>query len=96
MTPRSRGKPPARGRASQECGYCGEGRWNRKILSIGNGKPEKHDIAGHVGGEHVPEAEIADRVDGPGRESQREQGERQRMKQVRGRLLGERTGCGGG
>ena len=40
---------------------------------------ENHDVAGHVRGEHVAEAEVAHRVDETGRERQQHQQQRERI-----------------
>ena len=50
----------------------------REPTRPGERKAEEQDVAGHVGHEHMPEQEVADRVDQSGADRQRQQHRRQR------------------
>lgn len=65
---------PADKRADHE----GDERQRRRppdeALGMGDRKPKKHDVAGHVGHEHMPQRQVAQRVHQPGDERQHHQG----------------------
>src|SRR5207237_8621587 len=50
----------------------------REPTRPGERKAEEQDVAGHVGHEHMPEQEVADRVDQSGAAGHRQQHRRQR------------------
>ena len=75
---------------SEDEGCHGDNRnEDRESAGVSDSEAALDHVAGHGGGEDVSEAEIADGIDDPGREGQSEQDERQRMAEVRPRLLVE-------
>ncbi len=64
---------PAGARAEEEGGKRDERGEHGQPAGVGEPEAEQHDVAGHVGGEDVAKAEVADGVDEPGGNGQREQ-----------------------
>ena len=71
---------PARHRApyagsDEKRGHRDDRRDDGESAGTSDAEAEQDDVAGHVRGEHVAEAEVADGIDGARREGQRKQGE---------------------
>jgi hypothetical protein len=50
-----------------------QGSRNGEAIGTGQGEPKEDDVAGHVGDEHLPEHQVAERIDETGHHGQGQQ-----------------------
>ena len=86
MCTQPRDQPAADQGAQGEGAQRGQGGWDGEAGGTCQREPQEHDVAGHVGDEHVPEHQIAEGVDETGHDGQgEEQGRKGSVRVVGGR-----------
>jgi hypothetical protein len=73
VAPEARGEPAGCDPTRQEAGKREQGPPDRQTVGAPGCEPEEDDVPGHVGDEHVSEAQIGDRVDEAGHDRQDDQ-----------------------
>jgi hypothetical protein len=66
MLTKPHGDPAAGERSEQKRSQSSQRRGRGQSRGPGQGKPEKHDVAGHVRDEHMAERDVAHGVDNAG------------------------------